>query len=168
MEKAIISTLKSMSAVVYIIIFLLVFSLPVIFIYQAFQPPVFVFDSVAIETDFRGDENIPSAEAEEWDKIEFSVIAHAGTFSPYSFYIEEFSLSSEAVPDSADDTLVVTDEPVYCTKDIKDPFTLTLYVKNSEDVNEFIKSVSFRAVTYEKSFGEFSLKFVDGKVKLFS
>ncbi len=168
MEKAIISTLKSMSAVVYVIIFLLVFSLPVIYIYQAFQPPVFVFDSVAIEADFQGDENIPSAEAAGWDKIEFSVIADAGTFSPYSFYIEEFALSSEALSDNADNVSVTIDEPVYCTKDIKDPFTLTLYVKNAADINEFIKGVSFKAVTYEKSFGEFSLKFVDGKVKLFS
>ena len=167
MEKTITATLKSLSAVVYVVIFLLIFSLPVIFIYQAFQPPVFVFDSVAVEYDFQGDGNIPAEEAAGWQKIEFSLICKTGKFSPYSFNISKFDLSSALLPDSASDILVTTDGEIYCDKDTDSPFTLTLYVKDAGDINNFVEEVSFRAVTYEKSFGEFSLKFVDGKAKIF-
>ncbi len=167
MEKTAITSLKALSAVAYAAIFLLIFSLPVIFIYQAFKAPVFVFDSVAVTADFQGDENIPQDEAEGWQKIEFSLVAEAGTFSPYSFYIEEFALSSELVPGGASDVLIAIDEPVSCTKDTKDPFTLSLYVKDAADASSLASGVSFKAVTYEKSFGEFSLKFVDGKAKIF-
>ena len=167
MEKTITSTLKALSAVVYVVLFLLIFSLPAIFIYQAFQPPVFVFDSVATEVDFQGDENIPADKAQDWQKISFSLICQTGKFSPYSFTIESFELSSQMSDGSASDVLVVTDGTVYCDKDTKAPFTLTLYVKDAQDINNFVKGISFRASDYEKSFGEFSLKFVDGKAKIF-
>ena len=153
-----------MSAITYVALLLLVLSIPVIFIYQAFQGPVFELDSVSVQADFSGDENIPAESAEGWQKIEFSLIADGGRFSPYSFSIDEFSVMGDY---DADKIRLTLDEPIFCTKDTRDPFVLTVYVKDAGDINEFIKSVSFKASDYEKSFGEFSLKFVDGRAKIF-
>ena len=165
MEKTVISLLKSGSAVIYVLLFLLIFSMPVIFIFQAFMPPVFTLDSVAIEENFTGDEIITENPG-DWQKIELSLTARAGKFSPYSFSIDEFSLTADEL--QAAETKLFLDEPVYCTKDSSDPFTLTLYIKGAEDVRELIDDISFKASDYTKSFGEFKLKFIDGKAKPFS
>lgn len=166
MEKTIISILKGGSAVIYVLLFLLIFSMPVIFIYQAVKPPVFTFDTVAVEENFEGDEIISDG-AGEWQKLQFTLSATAGKFSPYSFYIEEFSLDAEALGISAEDVRVILDEPVSCTKDTTDPFTITLYIRADGDVREHIGDLAFKASDYTKSFGEFKLKFEDGKAKLF-
>ena len=165
MEKTVISLLKSGSAVIYVLLFLLIFSMPVIFIFQAFMPPVFTLDTVALEENFSGDEII-TENPEAWQKIQLTLSASAGKFSPYSFYIEEFVLAADAL--SAEETKLFLDEPVYCTKDSTDTFTLTLYIKGAEDVREQIGNLSFKASDYTKSFGEFILKFIDGKAKPFS
>lgn len=166
MEKAIISFFKGGSAVIYVLIFCLILAMPVIFIYQAFMPPVFTFDTVAAEENFTGDEVITDS-PEEWQKIQFSLSAAAGKYSPYSFYIEEFSLDTTVLTEGAEDLKILLDEPIFCDKDTSDPFTLTLYIKGAGDVNELIKSVSFVASDYTKSFGEFKLKFEDGKAQFF-
>lgn len=166
MEKSIITLLKSGSAVIYVLIFCLILSIPVIFIYQAVKPPVFTFEAAAVEESFTGDEVI-SEEAESWHKIQFTLSASAGRFSPYSFYIEEFSFSENVLPEGISDYRIVLDEPIFCTKDQSDTFTLSVYIKGDTDINEFIKDLSFKASDYTKSFGEFKLKFEDGKAKPF-
>ena len=166
-EKFIVSTLKSASAVVYAAVLLLVLSIPVIFIYQAFQPPQFVFDSVAVTEDLSDDIHLTDEESEEWIRVDFSLTASSGKFSPYSFYIEQFSFADEGILNTTAEYKIILDEPIECTKDVKDPFTLSVYIKGETDINEFVKSVSFKATDFSKSFGEFSLKFVDGKAQLF-
>ena len=167
-EKFIVSTLKSASAVVYAAVLLLVLSIPVIFIYQAFLPPQFVFDSVAVTEDLSDDIHLSEEEkSEEWVRVDFSLTASSGKFSPYSFYIEQFSFADEGILDSTAEYKIILDEPIECTKDVKDPFTLSVYIKGETDINEFVKTVSFKATDFNKSFGEFSLKFVDGKAQLF-
>lgn len=166
MEKGIISVLKGGSAVIYILILCLVLSLPVLFIYQAVMPPVFTFDSVAIEESFTGDEVI-TEETGEWQKLQLTLDASAGKFSPYSFSIEEFGFSEDVPTDGIEDYKIVLDEPIFCTKDETDPFTLTVYIKGDVNINEFMSSLSFSATDYTKSFGEFKLKFEDGKAQPF-
>ncbi len=166
MEKSIITLLKSGSAVIYVLIFCLILSIPVIFIYQAVKPPVFTFDTVAVEEAFSGDEII-TENADEWQKLQLTLSASAGKFSPYSFYIEEFAFSKDVPTDRIEEYKIVLDEPIFCTKDINDPFTLSVYIKGDADINEFIKDLSFKASDYTKSFGEFKLKFEDGKAQLF-
>ena len=166
MEKAIIRLLKGGSAVIYLLILVIVLAIPVIFVYQALMPPVFTLDTIAVEENFTGDEVIPENDG-EWQKVQLSLVAKAGKFSPYSFYIESFGIKNDVLPAGAEDAEIVLDEPVFCTKDSSDPFTITLYIKGTEDVYEFIKSVSFNASDYTKSFGEFRLKFADGKARPF-
>lgn len=166
MEKTVISVLKSGSAVIYVLILGLVLSIPVVFIYQAVKPPVFTFESVAIEESFTGDEVITDS-PEKWQKLSLSMNANSGSFSPYGFYIEEFAVADDTLTAGAEEIKIILDEPISCSKDITDPFTLTIYIKGEADLQEFTKSIALKAVTYEKSFGEFKLKFVDGKVKLF-
>ena len=166
MEKSIITLLKSGSAVIYVLIFCLILSIPVIFIYQAVKPPVFTFDTVAVEEAFSGDEII-TENADEWQKLQLTLSASAGKFSPYSFYIEEFDFSKDVPIDRIEEYKIVLDEPIFCTKDINDPFTLSVYIKGDTDINEFIKDLSFTASDYTKSFGEFKLKFEDGKAQFF-
>lgn len=162
MEKAIISFFKGGSAVAYVLLLCLVLSLPVVFIYQAFQPPEFTFEAVAVEEDFTGDEII-TKDSEKWQKLQLSLSASSGEFSPYSFEIREF-----AVEGTDKEHIVILDDTVVCTKDESDPFTLTLYVQDTRDAGEIMKEISFVASDYTKSFGEFDLKFEDGKAKPFS
>ncbi len=166
MEKRIISLLKGGSAVIYGVLLCLVLSLPVLFIYQAFLPPVFTFDTVAVEEAFSGDEII-TENADEWQKLQLTLSATAGKFSPYCFYIEEFDFSKDVPTDGIEEYKIVLDEPIFCTKDINDPFTLTVYVKGDAQINELTKQLSFTASDYTKSFGEFKLKFEDGKAQFF-
>ncbi len=132
------------------------------------MPPVFTFDSVAIEENFTGDEVVSSEDSpEEWQKIQITLTASAGKFSPYSFYIEEFDFAKDVPKTGISEYKIVLDEPISCTKDITDPFTLTVYIKGETDINELIKDLSFTASDYTKSFGEFKLKFEDGKAQFF-
>ena len=167
-EKFIVSTLKSASAVVYVAVLLLILSIPVIFIYQAFLPPQFVFDTVSVTEDFADDIHLSDEEKnEKWVRVDFSLIASSGKFSPYSFYIEQFTFADESIKESLEEYKIILDEPIECTKDVKDPFTLSVYIKGETDINEFIKTVSFKATDFNKSFGEFSLEFVDSKAQFF-
>ncbi len=166
MEKRIISLLKGGSAFIYVVILCLVLSLPVLFIYQAFLPPVFTFDTVAIEESFAGDEII-TENADEWQKLQLTLEATAGSLSPYSFYIEEFDFAKDVPKTGISEYKIVLDEPIFCTKDITDPFTLTVYVKADTQINEITENLSFTASDYTKSFGEFKLKFEDGKAQFF-
>lgn len=167
MEKGIISVLKGGSAVVYVLIFCLVLTLPVLFIYQAVQPPVFTLESVTVDENFKGDEVIPEEEEEGWRRIQLTLNATAGSFSPYSFYIEEFDFSKDVPKSGISEYRIVLDEPIFCTKDITDTFTLTVYIQGDTDINAFVKDLSFSAQKYTKSFGEFDLKFEDGKPQFF-
>ena len=166
MEKGIISFLKGGSAVIYVAILCLILSIPVLFIYQAVKPPVFTFDTVAVEEAFTGDEVI-TENADEWHKLQLTLSATAGKFSPYSFYIEEFDFSKDVPKSGISEYRIVLDEAIFCTKDITDPFTLTVYINGETDINEFVKDLSFVARDYTKSFGEFKLKFEDGKAQFF-
>lgn len=166
MEKGIISVLKGGSAVIYVLILCLVLTLPVLFIYQAVQPPVFTLESVTVDENFKGDEVIPEEE-EGWHRIQLTLNAAAGRFSPYSFYIESFGFAKNTPTTGILRHKIVLDEPIFCTKDISDPFTLTVYIQGDTDINDFIKNLSFVAQNYTKSFGEFDLKFEDGKAKPF-
>ena len=163
-EKFLVSTFKKASGVVYILIFLFILSLPCIFIYEAFQPPQFIFDSVSINEDMTEDSVLSDEEkAEKWTRIDFSMTATARKLSPYSFYIEKFTLAGD-IPIGDEDVKIVLDHPIEFTKDTSSPFTLTLYIKGERDINEIVKRISFKAADYERSFGEFRLKFVDSKV----
>ncbi len=162
-EKTVIALLKGLSAVVYAAIFILIFSMPVIFIYQAFKPPVFEFSGAAIITDLSQDSYLLTADenSADWQKIEFSLTASSGALSPYSYIIEEFSAEENEILENAEDYRIVLDAPIEFTKDEKDSFTLSVYVKtdNEAELYELAGTISFKAETYEKSFGEFSLKF---------
>ena len=166
MEKGIISVLKGGSAVIYILIFCLILAVPVIFIWQAFEPPVFTLESVTVDENAEGDEVIPQEE-EGRHRIQLTLNATAGSFSPYSFYIEEFDFSKDVPKSGISEYRIVLDEPIFCTKDISDPFTLTVYIQGDTDINAFVKDLSFVAQKYTKSFGEFDLKFEDGKPQFF-
>lgn len=161
MQKTIISLFKGGSAVIYVLIFCLVLSAPVIFIYQAVKTPEFTFETVSVDENFKGDEVI-AEDYKDWQKIQFSLTATAGKFSPYSYEISEFKADG-----IEKEHIIVLDEPILCDKDTVDPFTLTIYIKGNTDVNEVIKSVSFKASDFSKSFGEFELKFKDGKAQFF-
>ncbi len=170
MEKAIISIFKGGSTVIYVLILCLVLSIPVVFIYQAVKAPEFVFDSVSITQDLENDEYLKSEglKTRGWKKAEFSLICTAGKFSPYTYEISEFTADENEILSTAEDFRIVLDEPIFCSKDIEDSFTLSVYVKSdTADLTELAKSISFKASDFSKSFGEFSLKFEDGKAKLF-
>ncbi len=161
MEKAVISLFKGGSAVIYVFIFCLVLSIPGIFIYQAIKTPEFTLETVSIEENFSGD-GVITEESEDWNKIQFSLTATAGKFSPYSYEISEFEAEGIETEHK-----IVLDEPILCDKDTVDPFTITLYIKGETDIDKVIESVSFKASDFSKSFGEFELKFKDGKAQPF-
>lgn len=148
-EKSVITILKSGAAVAYVLIMLTLFSAPVLFIWQAFTPPVFTFDSVEIsecieEEGFRY-------------KIEYKGSASSGKISPYSYEIEGFTLDENETVKALSGYSVVLDEPLSFSGKEEDSFTISLYI-NSEDEPDFAEiteNVSFKAVNCKKSFGEF-------------
>lgn len=162
-EKTVISILKSMSAVIYIVIMLVLFSSPAIFIYQAFRPPVFSFDTVAVPTDLKEDEYLSSIgeSPEDWQRIDYKMTASAGEFSPYNYKIDEFIIEENEILDEAEAYKVILDEPLEFSNEEADSFTLSLYIKSEEniDLEELTKSAEFKAKSYEKGFSEFSVKY---------
>ena len=158
-EKAIISTLKGFSAVIYVLIMLALFSVPVLFIWQAFTPPEFVFDAVNVPESLENDEYIKDREG-SWHRIDFMMTASAGQISPYSYKIEEFEIEEGSLPAEVGEAALVLDAPLEFSNTVSDSFVLSLYICSEEepDFEELTKNISFRAVNYEKSFSEFSLK----------
>ncbi len=158
-EKTIISTLKGFSAAVYILIMLALFSVPVLFIWQAFIPPEFIFDSVSVPESLEDDEYIKDREG-SWHRIDFMMTASSGKFSPYSYKIEEFEIEDGSLPEEFSSAELVLDAPLEFTNTESDSFVLSLYICSDEkpDSEEITRNISFRAVNYEKSFSEFSLK----------
>ena len=158
-EKSVITILKSGAAIAYVLILLTLFSAPVLFIWQAFTPPVFTFDKIEICESPENNEAFTKEDTENWYRIDFSGVASTGSISPYSYEIPEFTINGDALPESILDYTVVLDEPLAFSKDKDDSFTISLYVKSEEkpDFSEASGSISFEAVNCKKSFGEFYL-----------
>lgn len=159
-EKAVINTLKSGAAVIYVIIMLVLFSVPVLFIWQAFVPPVFTFESVSAPEIIENGEFI-SDDGGKWYRIDYSVTASSGKISPYSYEIEQFEAEENEYLDSFSDHRVEIDESLSFSNTEDDSFILTLYIKSDKepDFEEITKNVSFKAVNYKKSFGQFYVTF---------
>lgn len=159
-EKAVITTLKSGAAVIYVIIMLVLFSAPVLFIWQAFVPPVFTFESVSAPETVENEEFISDG-TEKWYKIDYSVTASSGKISPYSFEIEQFEAVENEYLEGFSDHRVEIDEPLKFSNTEDDSFILSLYIKSAEEpeLEEITKNISFKAVNYKKSFGQFYVTF---------
>lgn len=159
-EKAVITTLKSGAAVIYVIIMLVLFSAPVLFIWQAFVPPVFTFDSMSAPEIVENEEFI-SDDGGKWYRIDYSVTASSGKISPYSFEIEQFEAVENEYLGSFSDHRVEIDEPLKFSNTEDDSFILSLYIRSetAPDLEEVAENVSFKAVNYKKSFGQFYVTF---------
>ena len=161
-EKTIITLLKGMSAVIYIFIMLTLFSAPVIFIYQAVKPPVFtlteVNEAVISENDDFLSEN--GKNSDDYIRIDYTMTASSGKFSPYSYEISEFTVEENEFTKNSGEILVSIDEPISFSNTVSDDFVLSVYIEkeNAPALSEITSEISFKAVNYEKSFSEFSLK----------
>ncbi len=155
-EKTVINILKSGAAVVYVLIMLTLFSAPVLFIVQAFAEPTFQFDLVSIPDSLEGDEFLKE-ETDGWYRIDYCMTASSGKFSPYSYKISQFTAEENEFLASFEDYKITIDEPLEFSNIKDDSFTLSLYIKSDTepDFTQITKSVTFKAVNYEKSFGEF-------------
>lgn len=158
-EKSVITILKSGAAVIYVLIMLTLFAAPVLFIWQAFTPPVFTFDSIEISENLENDEELTDKNKEYRYKIVYKGMASSGKSSPYSYEIPEFTINDDSLSEAFSDYTVVLDEPLCFSASEADSFSISLYI-NSEtepDFSEIAKNVSFKAVNCKKSFGEFYL-----------
>lgn len=160
-EKTVITILKSGAAVAYVFIMLILFSVPVLFVWQAFVPPVFTFDSVSIPDSLDGDENITDAQTNGWYRIDYNMTASSGILSPYSYKIEQFTAEENEILQQFSDYKVTIDAPLEFSNTEDDSFILSLYIKSdtTPDFDEITKTVTFKAVNYEKSFSEFSVTY---------
>lgn len=161
-EKIVIALLKSMSAVVYVIIMLTLFSVPVIFIYQAVKPPVFTVLEV-IKAEIEEDDEFLLSEgqsSEDFIRIDYTMTASSGKFSPYSYEISEFTVEENEFTEKAGTILVTIDEPLSFSNTENDDFILSVYIEKeyASELSGIASSLSFKAVNYEKSFSEFSLE----------
>ncbi len=167
-EKILVTTLKSASAVVYVLIMAALFAFPVSFIIHAFLPPVFTLSrietSVVEEDDIISDENIEITEG--WHRIDYYITASSGKFSPYEYTIEEITLQNDEFLSFAHNYTVLIDEPSYFTKDITDEMVISLYIDTDEefDINSVCKEAEFKTLIYEKGFGEFKVKYGNGNL----
>ncbi len=161
-EKIIIALLKGMSAVVYVLIMLTLFSAPVIFIYQAVKPPVFTLLEVN-EAEIEENDGFLLSEgksSEDFIRIDYTMTASSGKFSPYSYEISEFTVEENEFTEKAGEILVTIDEPLSFSNTENDDFILSVYIEKeyASELSEIASSLNFKAVNYEKSFSEFSLK----------
>ncbi len=159
-EKIIITTLKSFSAVIYVFIMLALFSVPVLFVYQAFQPPEFILEGITIPESL-GDDEFLSGKEGNWHRIDFTMTASSGKFSPYSYKIEEFTTENSGVLSQFEDYEIRIDSPLEFSNTESDSFVLSLYVLSEEapDFTEITADITFSAINYEKSFSEFSVRY---------
>lgn len=157
-EKALITTLKSSSAVIYVITMVALFSFPISFIIHAFLPPV--FNLTGIET-YADKDNASGTEKDGEYRIDFHIEASSGKFSPYEYTIEEITLQDDSFLDFADSFKVILDEPSHFTKDEPDEMTVSLYIYTDEefDINAVCSEAQFKTKVYEKGFGEFKVKY---------
>lgn len=162
-EKIIVSALKGGSLVAYILIMLSLFSAPVIFIYQAFMPPVFEFDSASIYNELKEDEYLTAIgeNPEDWQKMECHITASSGKFSPYKYKIAEFYVEENEILKNVEDYKVIIDKTPEFSNTESAEFTLSLYVKSAEKINfsELAEISEFKAKSYEKSFSQFSVSY---------
>lgn len=168
-EKTIVTALKGLSLISYIFIMLALFSAPVIFIYQAFMPPVFSFESVSFYSELQDDEYLTAIgeNPEDWQKMDCHMTATAGKMSPYNFTIAEFYVEPNEILEDAEDYKVIIDKTLEFSKTETEEFTLTLYVKSDEKVDfaKLAEISEFKAKSYEKSFSQFSVTYEADKEK---
>ncbi len=151
-----------MSAVIYVLIMLTLFSIPVVFIYQAVKPPVFTFESITIEEADENDEYLASIgkSSDGWIKLNYSITANSGRFSPYSYEINEFGIDENDYTKDVGEISVFIDEPLSFSNTETDSCTISLYVEENKisDIKTFAENIEFKATKFEKAFSEFSLK----------
>lgn len=157
-EKLIISTLKGFSAVIYVLVMLALFSVPVLFIWQAFVPPEFVLESIDIPESLEDDTYIKN-KSDSWHRIDFIMRASSGKMSPYSYKIDEFKVKDTGILKKYDSYKLVLDAPLEFTNVQSDSFVLSLYIYSEQkpDFEEIAEGISFSAVNYEKSFSQFAV-----------
>ena len=166
-EKIVISLLKGLSAVIYVAIMITLFSIPVVFIYQAVKPPVFTLDSMTIE-EVSEDDTYPDTLGEYKDgiiKLNFNMIADSGKFSPYTYEISEFAMEENEYTKILGEIPVFLDEPLSFSNKVSDSCTLSIYVEKDkiDDLEKLAESITFTATKFEKSFAEFSVKHGEDK-----
>ena len=158
-EKVTVKLLKGLAAVTYTVLLTAIFSFPVIFIYQGFKEPVFTLNKTEIVYDIENDGYLSSAgeDPSQWKRIDYSLTAESGRYSPYYYRIEEFVPSEESALYGRADCRIIIDEPLYFTNVQKDDFVLSVYIKAESDLNaeDIAKDALFRAKEYEKGFFEF-------------
>lgn len=157
-EKLIISTLKGFSAVIYVLVMLALFSVPVLFIWQAFVPPEFVLESINVPESLENDTYIKN-KSDSWHRIDFIMTASSGKISPYSYKIDEFKVKDTGILKKYDSYKLVLDAPLEFTNVQSDSFVLSLYIYSEQkpDFEEIAEGISFSAVNYEKSFSQFAV-----------
>ena len=159
-EKTIVSILKGLAAVVYTVLLVSILSSPAIFIYQAFRPPVFTFNGAEIKADLTDDEYLKGTNRspEDWVRIDYSLSASSGRFSPYYYRVDTFVPDDETAFPETGSYMIVLDEPLYFTNTVTDDFVISLYIKDDgkTDIEELTKSMNLKAKNYEKGFFEFA------------
>lgn len=163
LEKIIIKMLKGLAATVYVCLLTAIFSVPVIFIYQAFKEPVFTLNKTETVLNIEEDGYLSAIgeELSHWQRIDYSLTAESGRFSPYYYRIEEFIPAENSLLHENSGCRIVIDEPLYFTNTIKDDFVISVYIRNDSGINteEVAKSALFRAKSYEKGFFEFAITY---------
>lgn len=160
-EKSLIKILKSLSAVIYVIIMLALFAFPVSFIVHAFLPPEFNLNSIYFEQLSESTE----APSENGYRVDYNVTASAGRYSPYEYTIEAIALTDDEFLSFAEGYEVVIDETSYFTKDIHDEIIISLYIYTDEniDIESLCTKAQFKTKIYEKGFREFKIKYGEDK-----
>lgn len=159
-EKIIIKGLRGLAGVVYVCVLATILSIPVIFIYQAFKEPVFTLEKTEILSCSQEDSNITSIgeKPEEWQRIDYTLSASSGRFSPYYYKIGEFAPTQTSPLYNKTGYFIVLDEPLYFTNTVSDSFLISVYIKKDSgiDINQVASSAMFEAENYEKGFFEFA------------
>lgn len=152
-EKSIITILKSLSAVIYVVIMVALFSFPVSFIVHAFIPPVFSLSKIEYE-------QVGDAAEKEY-RIDYYITASSGKYSPYEYTIDEIALKNDEFLSFAESYEVTLDEPSSFTKDNHDEMIISLHINTEEDfdIQQICKEAEFKTKVYEKGFGEFKVKY---------
>lgn len=166
-EKIIIRCLRGLAGVVYVCLLSTLLSIPVIFIYQAFKEPVFTLEKTEILNCSQDDARLSEMgeKADEWKKIDYTITASSGRFSPYYYKISEFTPTESSPLYAQSGFFLVLDEPLYFTNTISDSFVISVYIKDGSgiDVASVASSAQFEAVGYEKGFFEFALQYNTSK-----
>lgn len=155
-NKITLSAFNILSVITIIGVLSLVISILVTFALTFNTEPQFTLNSITVEK-AAADDSLKPTDSESWYKVTYDMSVSSHKFSPYSYEVRSFVLSSPTDFRKNGTYKLYHDEDLSFSNTQQDDFILFLYIESNEDIEyitEIAKNSSFglRKMTQKFSF----------------